>query len=92
MTNEKSTEKKKTLTFDNKLVGKVTIDRETLVRSIENEHRSYGAHSCRIDGQSKFNLPELESVIPKGFKLDVVVKLEDRLGQNDSAKKGVMSL
>ncbi len=93
MTEQKKTEKKAdTITFDNDLCGNVTVNREKLVRSIENEHRSYGAHSCKIQGNNDFNLPELEKVIPSGFKLDLVVKLKDNLGQKGNKKGEKMIL
>jgi hypothetical protein len=89
--NEAKTAVKKTLSFDNSLTGKITIDREVLVKNIETEHRSYGNHPCTIEGNSKFNLPELSTRLPQGFKLGVVVYIPDN-SKGDSNKKEVMSL
>lgn len=68
---------KKTLKFENALIGSMEIDRDTLVKNIETEHRSYANYACSIDKQKKFNLPELKSQYPNGFKLGIVIHLSD---------------
>jgi hypothetical protein len=77
---------KKTLTFDNSLVGSVEIDRETLVKNIETEHRSYANYSCTIDKTSKFNLPELKEQYPNGFSLGIVIHLKDNANPEGNKK------
>jgi hypothetical protein len=80
MTNEnkvKANEVKKTIDFECSLVGKVSVDRETLIKNIETEHRSYANFPCSIGKVSKFNLPELQAQYPKGFKLGLVINLPD---------------
>jgi hypothetical protein len=91
MTEQKKTEVKKTISFDNSLTGSVTIDRETLVKNIETEHRSYANYSMSIEGQKSFTLPELEKQYPSGFSLGIVIHLKDNTNA-DNTKKGKMSL
>lgn len=88
---ENKTAVKKTLTFDNSLVGKIEIDRETLVKNIETEHRSYANYSCTIDKTKSFQLPELEKKYPSGFSLGIVVHLKDNANPEGN-KKTTMSL
>jgi hypothetical protein len=93
MENGKKVEKKevtKTLTFSNNLLGSVSISREKLVASIENEHRSYANHSFVIEGQKSFTLPELTE-FPAGFSLGLVIHLKDN-ANSDGAKKGKLEL
>jgi hypothetical protein len=89
--NEVKTTPKKTLVFENSLIGKMEIDRETLVKNVETEHRSYANYACSIDKQKKFNLPELEKQYPNGFKLGIVIHLSDNANA-DGAKQTTMSL
>ncbi len=89
--NEQKKEVKKTLTFDNSLTGKINIDRETLVKNIETEHRSYANYSLSIDNSKSFSLPELEKQYPSGFSLGIVIHLKDNANP-DKAKKEKMSL
>lgn len=91
MENNKPVAKKKTLTFENSLVGSVEIDRETLVKNIETEHRSYANYSCTIDKTKSFNLPELEKQYPSGFSLGIVIHLKDNANPEGN-KKTTMSL
>lgn len=81
----------KTLTFGNNLLGSVSISRDKLVASIENEHRSYANHSFSIEGQKSFTLPELEKDFPAGFSLGLVIHLKDNANA-EGTKKGKMSL
>lgn len=87
----KEVKKAKTLTFDNSLVGSVEINRETLVKNIETEHRSYANHSCTINNTKSFNLPELEKQYPSGFSLGLVIHLKDNANPEGN-KKTTMSL
>lgn len=87
----KAVEVKKSLTFENALVGSITIDRETLVKNISTEHRSYANYGCTIDKTKSFNLPELEEQYPAGFSLGVVVHLKDNANPKGN-KKTTMSL
>jgi hypothetical protein len=91
--NKKAVEKavNKTLSFDNSLVGKMEIDRDTLVKNLSTEHRSYANYSCSIEGQKSFELPELETQYPQGFSLGIVVHLKDNANP-ENAKKGKLSL
>ena len=82
---------KKTLKFDCALVGSIEIDRETLVKQIETEHRSYANHSCTIDKTKSFNLPELEKKYPSGFSLGIVIHLKDNANPEGN-KKTTMTL
>jgi hypothetical protein len=82
---------KKSLTFENALIGSMTIDRETLVKNIETEHRSYANYSCTIDKTKSFNLPELEKQYPNGFSLGIVIHLKDNANPEGN-KKTTMSL
>jgi hypothetical protein len=82
---------KKMLTFDNSLTGKISIDRETLVKNLETEHRSYANYSCTIEGQKSFSLPELEEQYESGFSLGLVVHLKDNANPEGN-KKGKLSL
>ncbi len=91
MTEQQKKEVKKVISFDNSLTGKVSIDRETLVKNIETEHRSYANYSMSIDGQKSFSLPELEAQYPAGFSLGIVIHLKDNANA-DGAKKGKLSL
>ncbi len=84
-------EVKKVLTFDNSLTGSVSIDRETLVKNIETEHRSYANYSLSIDKNKSFTLPELDKQYPSGFSLGIVIHLKDNANP-DNAKKTKMSL
>ncbi|MEE9437584.1 MAG: hypothetical protein V3V14_01210 [Saprospiraceae bacterium] len=89
--NEAKKEVKKTLTFDNSLTGSISIDRDTLVKNIETEHRSYANYSLSIDKSKSFSLPELEKQYPSGFSLGIVIHLKDNANP-DNAKKTKMSL
>lgn len=89
--NKKVAEVKKTLTFENALVGAMEIDRETLVKNIDTEHRSYANYSCTIDKTKSFNLPELEKKYPSGFSLGLVVHLKDNANPEGN-KKSTMTL
>jgi hypothetical protein len=82
---------KKTLTFENALIGSMEIDRETLVKNIETEHRSYANYSCTIDKTKSFSLPELEKQYPSGFSLGIVIHLKDNANPEGN-KKTTMNL
>ncbi len=84
---KKEKEVKKTLTFDNSLTGKINIDRETLVKNIETEHRSYANYSLSIDKSKSFSLPELEKQYPSGFSLGIVIHLKDNANPEGNKKE-----
>jgi hypothetical protein len=85
------TPKKKSLTFENALIGSMEIDRETLVKNIETEHRSYANYACTIDKTKSFNLPELAEQYPSGFSLGIVIHLKDNANPEGN-KKTTMTL
>ena len=87
----KKAEAKKTLKFENSLIGSMEIDRETLVKNIETEHRSYANYACTIDKTKSFNLPELEKQYPAGFSLGIVIHLKDNANPEGN-KKSTMTL
>jgi hypothetical protein len=87
----KKNEVSKKISFDNSLTGKIDIDRDTLVKNIETEHRSYANYSCSIEGQKSFSLPELDKQYPSGFSLGIVIHLKDNANA-DSTKKGKLAL
>ncbi len=99
MSNEKTaTEAKasapsKNLTFNNDLIeGDIVINRSKLVDSINNESRSYAAHSCDIGGQRQFVLAGLnEKFEADGFKVDVVIHLKAN-ASGKGRSKGPVSL
>ena len=84
-------EVKKNISFDNSLTGKIEINRETLVKNIETEHRSYANYGMSIDGQKSFSLPELDKQYPSGFSLGIVIHLKDNANA-DNVKKGKLAL
>jgi hypothetical protein len=88
---DKKKEVAKTITFNNNLLGNVSIDRMKLVSSIENEHRSYANHSFVIEGQKAFTLPELSESFPQGFSLGLVIHLKDNANAEGN-KKGKLTL
>ena len=86
----KAVEVKKTLTFENSLIGSMEIDREILVKNISTEHRSYANYSCTIDKGKTFQLPELEKQFPAGFSLGIVIHLKDNANPEGNKKTTTM--
>jgi hypothetical protein len=81
---------KENLTFSNKLLGEVSINRKKLIASLENEHRSYANHSFAIGDTKSFTLPELQEQYPSGFSLGVVIHLKDNANGEKKGSKLVL--